>query len=128
MAHTRRRRQTKHRGNAAGVVEARGRTGRKPTAAEKGKPGRSADRGKLRAEERRERPPSWRRAFGKALAMSAVLLAILLVFNWGKPRDAFILAPIALLAYIPISYYTDTWVYRRRQATKAGGGRRGAAS
>ena len=36
MAQTRRRRRTKHRGNAAGVVEARGRTGRKPTAAEKG--------------------------------------------------------------------------------------------
>ena len=36
MAQTKRKRQTKHRGNAAGVVEARGRTGRKPTAAEKG--------------------------------------------------------------------------------------------
>ena len=35
MAQTRRKRQTKHRGNAAGVVESRGRTGRKPTAAEK---------------------------------------------------------------------------------------------
>ena len=35
MAQTRRKRRTKHRGNAAGVVESRGRTGRKPTAAEK---------------------------------------------------------------------------------------------
>ena len=35
MAQTKRKRQTKHRGNAAGVVESRGRTGRKPTAAEK---------------------------------------------------------------------------------------------
>ena len=39
MAQTKRKRQTKHRGNAAGVVESRGRTGRKPTGAEKtGKP------------------------------------------------------------------------------------------
>jgi len=39
MAQTKRKRQTKHRGNAAGVVESRGRTGRKPTKAEKeGKP------------------------------------------------------------------------------------------
>ena len=35
MAQTRKRRQTKHRGNAAGMVEARGRTGRKPTDAER---------------------------------------------------------------------------------------------
>ena len=35
MAQTKRKRQTKHRGNAAGVVESRGRTGRKPTEAEK---------------------------------------------------------------------------------------------
>ena len=35
MAQTKRKRQTKHRGNAAGVVESRGRTGRKPTADEK---------------------------------------------------------------------------------------------
>ena len=35
MAQTKRKRQTKHRGNAAGEVESRGRTGRKPTVAEK---------------------------------------------------------------------------------------------
>ena len=34
MAQTKRKRRTKHRGNAAGSIEARGRTGRKPTAEE----------------------------------------------------------------------------------------------
>jgi hypothetical protein len=33
MAQTKRKRRTKHRGNAAGTIESRGRTGRKPTAA-----------------------------------------------------------------------------------------------
>ena len=33
---TRNRRSTKHRGNAAGMIESRGRTGRKPTGSEKG--------------------------------------------------------------------------------------------
>ena len=37
MAQTKRKRRTKHRGNAAGAVEARGRTGRKPTEAERRK-------------------------------------------------------------------------------------------
>ena len=37
MAQTKRKRRTKHRGNAAGTIEARGRTGRKPTADEQRK-------------------------------------------------------------------------------------------
>ena len=35
MAQTKRKRRTKHRGNAAGMVETRGRTGRKPGPAER---------------------------------------------------------------------------------------------
>ena len=35
MAQTRKRRRTKHRGNAAGMVEVRGRTGRRPEPGEK---------------------------------------------------------------------------------------------
>ena len=54
MAQTRRKRQTKHRGNAAGVIEARGRTGRKPTAAEKSGKGPQG----ARPQDRRRR--SWR--------------------------------------------------------------------
>ena len=37
MAQTKRKRRTKHRGNAAGSIEARGRTGRKPTEEERRK-------------------------------------------------------------------------------------------
>ena len=47
MAQTKKKRSTKHRGNAAGVVEARGRTGRKLTEDEKRKnaaAGKSAPR------------------------------------------------------------------------------------
>src|SRR6266516_1140874 len=45
MAQTKRKRRTKHRGNAAGAIESRGRTGRKPTPEErKTKPRQSAER------------------------------------------------------------------------------------
>ena len=37
MAQTKRKRRTKHRGNAAGSIEARGRTGRKPNETERKK-------------------------------------------------------------------------------------------
>ncbi len=47
MAQTKRKkRTTKHRGNAAGSIEARGRTGRKPTAEEQKKAGRQTARDK----------------------------------------------------------------------------------
>ena len=37
MAPTKRKRRSKHRGNAAGTIEARGRTGRKPSPEEQKK-------------------------------------------------------------------------------------------
>jgi hypothetical protein len=129
MAQTRRKRQTKHRGNAAGVVESRGRTGRKPTAAEKsGKPGDIA-RAKAKQVDKRDQPPTWRGAFTRALVAAMMMIALLLVLKVSKsPGPVFILFPFALLGYTPISYYTDQWLFKRRQRTKARGGGPKAAS
>jgi hypothetical protein len=127
MAPTRRKRQTKHRGNAAGVVESRGRTGRKPTAAEKsGKSGEAA-RAKQKAIDRRDRPPTWRGAFTRAMLAAILLLGVMLVFKISKPNQAIALFPIVLVMYVPISYYTDRWLYNRRQRAKAAGGRKAAS-
>jgi hypothetical protein len=118
MAQTRRRRRSKHRGNAAGVVEARGRTGRKPTAAEKDGTGAGAGRARESRLERSNRPPTWRGAFYRAMAAAALfVLASLLLFKKSAPIALF---PIVLLMYLPISYYTDLWMYRRRQRSRAG--------
>ena len=125
MAQTRRRRRTKHRGNAAGVIESRGRTGRKPTAAEK-RGAASAARKKDALKDRRDRPPTWRGAFYKAMIAAVLLLVVAIVLHVGAAVAYF---PFALLLYTPISYYTDLWIYRRRQRAKAGvaGGRSGKA-
>ena len=118
MAQTKRRRRTKHRGNAAGVIEARGRTGRKPTATEKGRPGAQTARAKeQRRQERYDRPPTWRGAFYRAL-FAAVLLLLLAIVLLHSPAQAIIYFVFALLFYTPISYYTDMWMYRRRQRSK----------
>ena len=120
MAQAKRRRRTKHRGNAAGVVEARGRTGRKPTAAEKSGTGAGAGRTRESRLERSNRPPTWRGAFVRAMAAAALfVLASLLLLK--KPTQAIVLFPIVLLLYLPISYYTDLWMYRRRQRARSGG-------
>lgn len=121
MAQTKRRRQTKHRGNAAGVVESRGRTGRKPTTAEKtGKAG-AAGGSKDKRIDRLEREPTWRGAFYRAMAAAVVMLLISILLL-KKPNEAIALFPIVLIAYVPISYYTDTWLYKRRMASKAKAG------
>ncbi len=121
MGQTRRRRRTKHRGNAAGVIESRGRTGRKPTSAEK-RGAASAARKKDTVNDRRDRPPTWRGAFYRAMIAAVLLLVVAIVLHVGAAVAYF---PFALLVYTPISYYTDLWIYRRRQRAKAGsaGGR-----
>jgi Flp pilus assembly protein TadB len=125
MAQTRRKRQTKHRGNAAGVVESRGRTGRKPTAAEKSGDARDLAREKEKLLDKRDRPPTWRVAFVKSM-FAAIAFLLLFALVLGRAEQGIKFFPFALLFYTPISYYTDKWVYDRRQRKKAkqgGGGR-----
>jgi hypothetical protein len=120
MAQTRRRRQTKHRGNAAGMVESRGRTGRKPTSAEKhGSTSGAARKGAQERSNRFDRPPTWRGAFVRAMAAAVLMLLISIVLLKGKTNTAIAIFPVVLLAYIPISYYSDLWLYKRRMASKA---------
>ncbi len=128
MAQTRRKRQTKHRGNAAGVVESRGRTGRKPTAAEKSGDARALAKEREALLDKRDRPPTWRGAFVKSMfATIVMLLIVILVLH--QSNQAIGLFPIVLAGYTAVSYYTDRWAFRRRQRRKAdqGGGGKAAA-
>jgi Flp pilus assembly protein TadB len=118
MAQTKRKRQTKHRGNAAGVVESRGRTGRKPTAAEKSGDPREKVREKEKLLDRRDRPPTWRAAFLKAM-FAAIAFLVIFAVVLGHTSDGIKFFPFALLFYTPISFYTDKIVFDRRQRKKA---------
>ena len=117
MAQTKKKRRSKHRGNAAGIVEARGRTGRKPTAEERKASGREAA-----AERRRERmlrPPSWRSATTRA-ALAALVFGLLLVLLFEqKVAQAISLTIFVFLFYIPLGYYTDALLYKRRMRHEA---------
>jgi hypothetical protein len=112
MAQTKRKRRTKHRGNAAGSIEARGRTGRKPTAEEQKKAGRQTAR-----DRRTAKPPSWNSAALKASAMAVLLFVLIstgILGNKGSNiGQAAILAILALVIYTPLAYTTDKWVYAR---------------
>src|SRR4051812_35011781 len=118
MAQTKRRRRTKHRGNAAGVVESRGRTGRKPTATESKAKGAKGAR-----PHRLDEPPTWRGAFNRAVIAVVIFGVVLAVVpSFRKQLNALlVLIPFMLLVYIPLGYYTDLWMYRRRQRMKVEG-------
>jgi hypothetical protein len=117
MAQTRKRRSTKHRGNAAGSIESRGRTGRKPTADERKPDTKTAAR--KRREERLDKPPSWRGAINRA-AIAAAIFVVAVIAIGQNPAAAVSLGAVMLLLYVPLSYYTDLVIYRRRQRKKAG--------
>jgi hypothetical protein len=121
MAQTKKKRRSKHRGNAAGVIESRGRTGRPPSAAER----KLSDK-ELAAQRRRERmmrEPTWKSASTRA-ALAALVFGVLLVLAFETPvAQAVPLTAMVFLFYIPLGYYTDQFIYRRRvksEAAKAG--------
>lgn len=116
MAQTKRkRRPTKHRGNAAGKVEVRGRTGRALTPAERGTPER---KGRARGLDRLDQPPSWRSAANRA-AVAAIIFGVAVVLAFGQPvSQGVLLASFMLVVYVPMTYATDTFMYRRRQRRK----------
>ena len=116
MAQTKRKRRTKHRGNAAGTIEARGRTGRKPTAAEQRKGGKSA------REDRRFAEPTWGGAAMRA-GFASVMLFVL--FQLGIAGDeqtiatSLALCVAAFVIYVPLGYKVDRFFWERRMR-KAG--------
>jgi hypothetical protein len=110
MAQTKRKRRSKHRGTAAGSIEARGRTGRKPNPDELRK-AQAQDR------RRQAKPPSWNSAFLKAALMAAVLFALTRIGLFGDEAtlaQSIVICVSALLLYTPAAYFTDRWVYNRQ--------------
>jgi hypothetical protein len=110
MAQTKRKRRTKHRGNAAGTIETRGRTGRRPTAEERKKQARATTR-----EQRMYKPPTWRSSIQKAgLAAVLILIFVAITSKGHKLAPALIFAAFAMAFYIPATYYLDRTLYLRR--------------
>ncbi len=119
MPPTKRKRRSKHRGNAAGSVEARGRTSRRATLS-------PAEQKKAKREQARtarmNKPPTWNSAFLKASLMAALLFVFTQVGLFGSNTpvsQSLFLAMFALLLYTPLAYATDRFVYTRAQRRKA---------
>ena len=114
MASTKRKRRTKHRGNAAGMVETRGRTGRKPG---------PADRKTSARMDRFSKPPTVRSAMQRSGIAALVFVAAMILIVHQSIAASIALGGFVLLFYVPLSYYTDLFFYRRRQAKELEKGR-----
>jgi hypothetical protein len=117
MAQTKRKRQTKHRGNAGGVIETRGRTGRPPSAEEKKRNDRDT-----RREARLNRKPTWKGSAMRALLAGAFMFVFLLLTNHSRTGNRFVAAlvyaVIAMMLYMGLGYYIEMFLWRRRMAKK----------
>src|SRR4051794_9197510 len=107
MGQTKRKRRTKHRGNAVGVVEARGRTS-KPTGPPAKGTGRSGARRALK-------PPTFQGAMLKA----GIGILVLFVFFRFLSKNtttgqALAMCSVAFVLYTPLMYLTDKWIYKRK--------------
>src|SRR6476660_3468973 len=100
MAQTKRKRRSKHRGTAAGTVESRGRTGRKPDAKERG--ASQSEQSRQGRVERLDRPPTWKSAGQRALIAAAVFLVAVLALFGQPPGAAISLAAFMVLIYLPM--------------------------
>jgi hypothetical protein len=132
MAQTKRKRKHKHRGTPAGTIERRGRTS-KPPETSKGKSKKSASarsagaaaRATTAAERREQRlntPPTWRGALNRA-AFAALILVLFISIVQKNVAAGVVMGVFAMAIYIPMSYYTDLALYRRRQRKKQQAGR-----
>lgn len=114
MAQTKRKRRTKHRGNAAGMIETRGRTGSKPVADAKGKGAKPGRGGGAVRTDRWDQPPSWRGAVNRA-AIATLIFVALVVFLFKEPVQVGAgLGAFMMVLYVPLGYYTDKKLHERR--------------
>jgi hypothetical protein len=118
VASTKRKRRTKHRGNAAGMVETRGRTGRKPG------PGDSKSTARRARMDRFSKPPTVRSALQRSSIAAVVFVAAMILIVHQTVAASIALGGFVLLFYVPLSYYTDLFFYRRRQAKMLEQGKR----
>ncbi|HYZ80961.1 MAG TPA: hypothetical protein VE571_06815 [Solirubrobacteraceae bacterium] len=116
MAQSSRKRRRKHRGTQAGTIETPSHRAGKTTkaAASPSRPARP---------QRTARPPSWKAAGYKAAAAALVfaLLSATLFHNKGGAGTIVVTVIFVFFLYLPIAYWTDRAVYKRRQAKMQAG-------
>jgi hypothetical protein len=119
MAQTKRKRNRKHRGNAAGIVERPAHNSRSTTAGTSSKRPMSKEQARVdarrRRQERMNRPPTWKGAAQRAAVAAGLFAVLITIFFKEAITTSITLAAFMLLIYIPLSFMTDNAIYKWRQ-------------
>ena len=110
MAETRKRRRRKHRGTQGGRIDRKSR----------GRP-RSRQEARARARgrgPRTDRPPTWRSATTRALVAAALFSVLLMAIFRQPPAQSIAFGAFMLVFYVPMGYYIDKMMWRRRQRAR----------
>ena len=114
MAQTNKRRRRKHRGTQTGRIDTRGPRGRPRTREEAKSRARQKQSSKKKRVDPRDLPPTWSGAFKRGLIGAAVFF-LLFWLAFQRPVGGAAVLSIAMLAmYVPLGYYIDRFMYRRR--------------
>jgi hypothetical protein len=111
MAQTRKRRR-RHRGTQAGTIEKPGRT-------HKGRAGATTPARRGGAAARGEpKEPTWQGSMVRA-AIAAAIFGVIVVVAFGRePLQGAALAGVVFFIYVPMTYFMDRFMYRRRARTR----------
>jgi Flp pilus assembly protein TadB len=127
VAQTKKKRRRKHSGTQAGTVQRWAASDKRPeTKAER----REAAR--RRREERLDRKPTLRGSLPRAAIAALIFVAFAILVLGVPPLQGLVLGVVMIAFYVPIGYFMDLFIYRRRQRKKGpptgaqgGGGHRG---
>lgn len=122
MAQAKKKRRSKHRGTQAGTIERPGRTGRPTGSRQATKSGDARAAARQRRQEKFDREPTWRSSLNRA-AFASAILAIFISVVQKNVAAGVVLGALALVIYVPMSYYTDRALWRRRMRQKQQRGR-----
>jgi len=112
VAQTKKKRRRKHSGTQAGTIQREPRQARPQTKEEK----REANR--RRRLERMDRPPTLRGSAGRAAVAAVIFVGVVILVLGQSPAQGLAFGAFMFLLYIPIGYFTDSFMYRRRQRKK----------
>lgn len=113
MAQTKKKRRRKRRGTQGGRIDTNRRSGR-PRSREEAKARARAGRSGPKV----DAPPTWQSAITRGVVAAVIFTAILLLLFRRPPVTALSLGAFMLVFYIPVGYYVDTMLWRRRERAR----------
>jgi Flp pilus assembly protein TadB len=115
VAQTKKKRRRKHAGTQAGTISRQTGNAKPETKEARREEARQKRLARL------DRPPTLRGSLGRAAIAAVIFVGVVIVALGRTPVQGLALGVFMFVLYIPIGYYTDLFIYRRRQRKKGQG-------